>query len=463
MKFINRQKELEFLEKAHASKGFQFVPIYGRRRIGKTELVKQFSKDKKAFYYLADTLDEKTQLKILGNNVGDLFDDFLVREQGFRDWYSFFKFLKVKSDESDDKLVVIIDEFPYLVKANPAISSIFQKGIDEYLKYTNIFLILMGSLIGMMEKEVLNYKAPLYGRRTGSLKLEEMSFFEVKDFFPGESIRELVNIYTVCGVVPGYLEKYTGSESFDDFLLKNVFNKGGFFYEEAEMVLRQDFYEPGTYYSILRAVALGNRKLGEIMSETGLEKSKISKYLKVLKDAMIIKRDVPVTEKNPEKSKRGLFSIKDKYLNFWFRFVLGNKNYIEIGRFDYIFSKVKQQITDYQGVVFEDICRQYLLRNIGKYEFHRLERWWEKEEEIDLVAIDQEKNRFIFVECKYRNKQVDVGVYENLKRKIGLVKWHKDFEVGKIVIFSASGFKKDLLDLAEKEEKLELISLEEML
>ena len=218
MKFINRQKELEFLEKAHAAKGFQFVPIYGRRRIGKTELVKQFSKNKKAFYYLADTLDEKTQLKILGSNVGDLFDDFLVKEQGFRDWYSFFKFLEIKADETDDKLVVIIDEFPYLVKANPAISSIFQKGIDEYLKYTNIFLILMGSLIGMMEKEVLNYKAPLYGRRTGSLKLEEMSFFEMKDFFPGKSIRELVNIYTVCGVVPGYLEKYTGSESFDDFL-----------------------------------------------------------------------------------------------------------------------------------------------------------------------------------------------------------------------------------------------------
>jgi AAA+ ATPase superfamily predicted ATPase len=463
MKFINRQNELEFLEKAYNSKGFQFIPIYGRRRIGKTELVKQFIKNKKAFYYLADTLDEKTQLKILSKNVGDFFDDFLLKEQGFRDWYSLFKFLKIKSDETNDKIVVIIDEFPYLVKANSAISSIFQKGIDEYLKYTDIFLVLMGSLIGMMEKEVLNYKAPLYGRRTGSLKLEEMSFFELKDFFPGKSIRELIDIYTVCGVVPGYLEKYNTSESFDDFLLKNVFNKGGFFYEEAEMVLRQDFYEPGTYYSILRAISLGNRKLSEIMSETGLEKSKISKYLKVLKDAMIIKREVPVTEKNPEKSKKGLFTIKDKYLNFWFRFVLGNKNYIEIGRFDYIFGKIKQQVKDYQGIVFEDICRQYLLRNIGKYEFHQLDRWWEKEEEIDLAAIDLERNRFIFVECKYRNKKVDVDVYENLKRKIEIVKWHKDFEVGKIVIFSASGFKKPLLDLVEKEGNLELVSLKEML
>jgi AAA+ ATPase superfamily predicted ATPase len=157
MKFINRQNELEFLEKAYNSKGFQFIPIYGRRRIGKTELVKQFLKNKKAFYYLADTLEEKTQLKILGENAGDFFDDFLLKEQGFRDWYSLFKFLKMKSDETNDKIVVIIDEFPYLVKANSAISSIFQKGIDEYLKYTDIFLVIMGSLIGMMEKEVLNY------------------------------------------------------------------------------------------------------------------------------------------------------------------------------------------------------------------------------------------------------------------------------------------------------------------
>lgn len=118
---------------------------------------------------------------------------------------------------------------------------------------------------------------------------------------------------------------------------------------------------------------------------------------------------------------------------------------------------------DYQGMIFEDIRRQYLLRNIGKYEFHQLDRWWEKEEEIDLVAIDQEKNRFIFAECKYRNKKMDADVYENLKRKIAIVKWYKDFEVGKIVIFSASGFKKRLLDLAEKEENLELVSLEEML
>lgn len=461
-KFINRTVELGFLETLYSTKGFQFAPIYGRRRIGKTELVKQFLKNKKNIYYLADALDEKDQLMFLGNSVGDLFDDLILKEQGFNNWYSFFKFLEAKNPGFKGRLVVIIDEFPYLARTNPAISTVFQKGIDEYLKDTNIFLVLLGSSVGMMEKEVLDYKAPLYGRRTGSLKLEEMSFFELKDFFPGKPCEELFDIYTVCGVVPGYLTKYDPDESFEDFLLKKVFLKGSFFYEEAEMVLREDFYEPKTYFSILRAIALGRRKLSEIMDETGLDKSKIAKYLKVLQDLSIVEREVSVTEKSYEKSKKGLFYIRDKYLNFWFRFVLGNKAYIEIGRFEKLFDKVRRQITDYQGGLFEDVCKQYLLKNVDKYDFSTIGRWWDREDEIDLAAVDPEKNQFIFAECKYRNRETGIDVYNGLKEKIAKVKWHKDFGIKKILIFSKSGFTPELKALAKKENQLELIAFEDM-
>ncbi|NIM14062.1 MAG: AAA family ATPase [Candidatus Aminicenantes bacterium] len=463
-KFINRIAELEFLESIYASSGFQFVPIYGRRRIGKTELVKEFLKNKKGIYYLADTLAEKDQLVFLGKSVGEFFDDMILKEQGFNDWYSFFKYLKLKTPalKMKEKLVVVIDEFPYLARTNSAISSVFQKGIDDYLKETDIFLILLGSSIGMMEKEVLNYKAPLYGRRTGSLKVEEMPFFEIKDFFPDKSCEELLDIYTVCGMVPGYMSRYEDVENFDDFLLKKVFKKGSFFYEESEMILREDFYEPKTYYSILRAISLGRRKLNEIMGETGLEKSKISKYLKTLQDLLVVGREVPVTEKNPEKSKKGLFFIRDKYLNFWFRFVLGNKSYIEIDRFRPRFDKVKQQIKDHQGFLFEDVCRQYLLGHVDRYEFQTIGRWWEREDEIDLVAVDEEKSRFIFAECKYRNKIIDVDVLKDLKEKVKKVKWHKPFEIGKVVIFSRLGFTDRLKALEEKEKTLELVAFREM-
>ncbi len=462
VKFVNRVRELSFLNSLYKSKEFQFVPIYGRRRIGKTELVKQFIQGKKGIYFLADAMDEKNQLRFLGRQVGEAFDDIILQEQGFGDWYSFFRYIQAKSEPLEEKLVVAIDEFPYLARTNPAISSVFQKGIDEYLKDSGIFLILLGSSIGMMEKEVLNYKAPLYGRRTGSLKIEEMLFGELKDFFPGKTCRQLVDIYTVCGVVPGYIGKYDKEETFEEFLLHKVFNKGSFFYEEAEMVLREDFYEPKTYYSILRAIALGRRRLSEIMDETGLEKSKISKYLKVLQDLLVVEREVPITEKNIEKSKKGLFQIRDKYLNFWFRFVLGNKNYIEIDRFDAIFPQTLQKIRDFQGMLFEDICRQYLLLNLERYRFDTVGRWWDKEEEIDLVAIDGQEKRFIFAECKYRNQKTDLDVLTNLERKIKKVSWHKSYTIGKIILFSKSGFTERLLQKQMRDERIELISLQKM-
>ena len=462
VKFVNRVRELTFLNTLYKTKSFQFVPIYGRRRIGKTELVKQFIKDKKGVYYLADAMDEKNQLRILGRQVGEAFGDLILQERGFGDWYSFFRYIQTKSQSMGEKRVMAIDEFPYLARTNPAISSVFQKGIDEYLNDSDVFLILLGSSIGMMEKEVLNYKAPLYGRRTGSLKVEEMLFGELQDFFPHKTWEQLMDIYTVCGVVPGYLGKHDQEENFDQFLLSKVFNKGSFFYEEAEMVLREDFYEPKTYYSILRAIALGRRRLSEIMDETGLEKSKISKYLKVLQDLLVVERDVPITEKNIEKSKKGLFQIRDRYLNFWFRFILGNKNYIEIDRFDAIFPQTLQKIRDFQGFLFEDICRQYLLLNVERYRFDALGRWWDKEEEIDLVAINQQDQEFLFAECKYRNQPTDVDVLTNLERKIKKVSWHKPFAAARLIIFSKNGFTDRLLQKQAQDNRIELISFQNM-
>lgn len=460
--FINRQKELAFLEKEYSREGFRFVPIYGRRRIGKTELVKQFIKNKKGIYFLADTVDEKDQLKFLGRSVGEFFADFVIEEGGFSDWYSFFKYLQVKSAVSREKIVLVIDEFPYLAQANPAISSIFQKGIDEYLKETNIFLILLGSSVGMMEKEVLFYKAPLYGRRSGSLKMGEMSFFEIKDFFPGRGVEEWVDIYTACGMVPGYLDRYGDYEGFEDFLLRGVFDKSGFFYEEAEMALREDFYEPRTYYSILRAIALGKTRLAEIMNETGLDRSKIAKYLKVLQDLLIVEREVPVTEPQPERSKKGLFFIRDRYLNFWFRFVLGNKSYVEIGSFDRLFPVVREQIRAYQGFVFEFICKQYMLENIGRYGFDTIGRWWDRSEEIDLLAVDNEAREFIAAECKYQNKKVGIEVLSTLKEKVNRIEWRRSFKLRKVILFSRSGFTSGLEAAALEAGNVELVALEDM-
>jgi uncharacterized protein len=189
VEFINRKAELSILERDYKAKAFQFIPVYGRRRIGKTRLIQEFIHGKEAIYFLADSVSESEQLKSLGRTIGEYFGDTILRDAGFKDWYQLFSYLKEKRRK---RLVFVIDEFPYLVNSNPAISSIFQKGIDEYLKETVLFLILMGSSIGMMEKEVLYYKAPLYGRRTGSLEVREMDFHALREFFPSKEFDDLV-------------------------------------------------------------------------------------------------------------------------------------------------------------------------------------------------------------------------------------------------------------------------------
>jgi AAA+ ATPase superfamily predicted ATPase len=202
LKFVNRQNELETLERLYQKEGFQFIPIYGRRRIGKTRLIQEFIKQKPAIYFFSDSVSESEQLKNIGRAVGEFFNDQILIDAGFKDWYQFFSYLQQKATK---RLIVVIDEFPYLINSNPAISSIFQKGIDEYLKNSNIFMVIMGSSVGMMEKEVLHYKAPLYGRRTASMEIKEMNFSCLSEFFPDKKFDELVRIYSVFGTIPAYI------------------------------------------------------------------------------------------------------------------------------------------------------------------------------------------------------------------------------------------------------------------
>lgn len=204
MQFVDRKAELAVLERVYRDQGFQFIPVYGRRRVGKTRLLQEFIRGKEAIYFLADRIAETEQLKGLGQMGGDHFDDPILKDVGFRDWQQVFRYLKEKTV---GRLVIFVDEFPYLVTSNKAVSSIFQKGIDEHLKQTDVFLVLMGSSIGMMEKEVLFYKAPLYGRRTGSLEVREMPFQSLYECFPDRPFDDLMAIYTVFGMIPAYLEK----------------------------------------------------------------------------------------------------------------------------------------------------------------------------------------------------------------------------------------------------------------
>ena len=457
MKFVNRKEELDILNRFYEEDTFQFIPIYGRRRIGKTRLIQEFIKGKQALYFLADSVAEQEQLKNLAREVGGFFNDTFLIERGFADWYQLFEYLKKNVRE---RTLLVIDEFPYLVNSNKAISSIFQKGIDQYLKNAKLFLVLMGSSIGMMEREVLFHKAPLYGRRTGALELKEMEFGSLKAFFPKKNMEELVSIYGVLGAVPAYLEKLHPEEDIFHNIEGLILNRGTFLYNEVEYLLREELREPRNYFVILRSIAQGKRKLAEIINDTGFEKSLLSRYLEILRGLRLVEKEVPVTEKYPDKSKLGLYTIHDRFFEFWFKYVFPNRSKLEIGRGKEVLRVIKETFDQHLSFVFEDVCKQYCMELMGegKIRFSSIGRWWQKNEEIDLVAVDEENKGIYFGEAKWSKKPVGVDILDGLKRKAALVDWNRGKRKETYMLFSRTGFTDALRERADKEAVL-LISV----
>jgi len=451
MRFVDRKSELAVMERAFKGAGFQFIPVYGRRRVGKTRLVQEFIQGKDAIYFLADSIAETEQLKGLGRMVGEHFRDTILMEAGFKDWEQFFRYLKEKER---GRFVVVIDEFPYLVNSNRAVSSIFQKGIDEHLRHSNHLLILMGSSIGMMEKEVLFYKAPLYGRRTGSMEVKEMPFDSLYEFFPGKSFDELMAIHAVFGMIPAYLEKVDPELDILENIRLLVLERGTFFSNEVEYVLMEELREPRNYFAILKAVSQGKRKISEIINETGFEKSHVSRYLDILRGLGFVKKEIPVTEKNPEKSKQGLHALQDRFFNFWFKYVLPYRSSLEIGKADHVLKLIRASLEQHISQSYEAVCREIGIKMMeqGRIQFTALGKWWSRNEEIDLVALDEQTKTAYFGECKWSNKRVGVNVYEDLVSKSRLVDWHKDDRTNRFILFSRSGFTEAMLTLAKKEQ-----------
>lgn len=449
MKFVNREEEINSLEKFWKEKGSQFVVIFGKRRIGKTELIKQFVKDKPHIYFLAQKISDNDNLRMLAKLIGEYFDDIILQSNGFANWETFFLFLKEKVKK---KIVIAIDEFPYLAEANKGISSIFQAGWDEFLKETPTYLILCGSSIAMMEQEVLAYKAPLYGRRTGQMLVKPFGFYEATEFFPQLSFEERMSFFSMMGGNPSYLNKVNPEKSLEDNIRNNFLSPEASLYSEAEFILHEELREPRNYFAILRAIAQGRTRISEIVNETGFEKSILHKYLFVLEDLQIIHKEVPVTEKNPQKSRKGIYKLQDQFFKFWFKYILPNRSKIEEGKSDIVLRNIMEDFNTTVAENYEKVAQNILKRNEEKFfAIESIGRWWDRNEEIDIVALNEKENRILFGEVKWSNKPVGVDIYENLKRKTGLVQWGKEGRKEYFCLFSKSSFTDGMKRIAKKE------------
>lgn len=450
MKFIDRERELGALEKFWQEKEAQLIVIYGKRRIGKTELIKQFIKRRPHIYFLAQKINEHENLKLLGESVGEFFGDDILARSGFENWKWFFEYLKKHLKK---RMVLVIDEFPYLAEANKGISSIFQAGWDEYLKDGPIFLILCGSSISMMEEQVLAYKAPLYGRRTGQIFLKSFPFSLAREFYPGLSFERCLELYSIAGGNPSYLKRFNPGFSLDRNIKENILQPEAFLYNEVEFILREELREPRNYFAILKAIALSKNKVSEIVNETGLQKGILHKYLFILEDLHIIQKEFPVTEKNPLKSRKGIYKLQDQFFKFWFRYILPNKGNIEEGRIDFVLSKIKKDFNLLVAENYEKIVREIIRDCENRFSpIIKIGRWWDRNEEIDIVASNEEENEILFGEVKWSNKPVGINIYEDLKRKAKEVGQEKKKSSEHFCLFSKSGFTESMKQLAKREK-----------
>ncbi len=456
--FIGREKEMKFLNERYERDGFDFIPIYGRRRVGKTELISEFIKDKKAIVYSAVEQSDNLSLAAMSDMVLE-YSGKAVGGMSFNSWDAIFEYISTSIQE---KIVLVIDEYPYLCKSNSAISSILQKHMDHSFKEKNIMIILCGSSINFMENQVLGYNSPLYGRRTGQIKVLPFTYYDAAKFLPKESPEEKVLFYSVADGIPQYLKYLSEYKNLDKGIIENFFTTSGHLFEEPSSLLKQELREPANYFSVISAIAAGKTKLNEIATKSGIENTTCSKYLKTLLTLRIIERDVPISEKE---QKNGVYKIADNCFRFWFRYVVKNMTAIEFGRGEKIWELIKREdLSNYLGKTFEDICRQYIMLNHTDFLITKIGGWWgnnsieKKQEEIDILAISGQGDA-IFAECKWRNERLGEDVFKNLQRKANLF---PEYDKRTYYLFSKSGFSNNLRALAEKEKNITLVGLEDL-
>ena len=457
--FIGRENELNTLNKLYNSDKFEFAVIYGRRRVGKTALINEFVKDKDNIFFTGVETNAKQNLDnfsrcIMEYNTGIAsgasFNSFQMALEHV------FELAKTK------RIVLVIDEYPYVARASKSLASTLQLLIDK--NTSKLFLILCGSSMSYMKDHVLTYKAPLYGRRTAQFKIKPFEFLEACRYFKNFSDVDKALAYGVVGGTPQYLMQLDDTLSIEENIKNTHLNPSSSIFEEPNNLLKQEVREPAIYNAVITAIATGSSKMNEISNKIDEDTSVCATYIKNLITLGIVKKESPYGEKSTRKT---IYSIEDNMFRFWYRFVPENTSIISRGAVDLAYSRIAPEIPSYMGSVFEDICKQYLWKLLleGKcaVNFTDLGRWWganpktKSQEEIDIMGTD--KDSALFGECKWTNEKVDLGVLETLVERSTLFSYKKTH----FYLFAKTGFTKGCIDRANEMGNVTLVTYEDIL
>ncbi|MCD7805785.1 MAG: ATP-binding protein [Lachnospiraceae bacterium] len=448
--FIGRKKELASLQELYDRKGFGMSVIYGRRRIGKSTLITEFIKDKRAVFYTATKVGAARNLELFAQQVLFLFDPSLYGAV-FSSTEAVFDYITDKL--TSEKVVLVVDELPYWAEKDEALLSILQKYIDTKWQNKNLLIILCGSALSFMESKVLSEKSPLFGRRSSQIRLEAFDYKTAALFVPGYSLEDKAICYGITGGVAKYLALIDPGKSIHDNIKNLFFHTDGYLYDEPRNLLTQEFSEVTLVNNIIEQIASGTNTVNQISQKTGEGVSTVLYSLdKLISIGLVEKRNCITEEKNKKKTQ---YMLKDHMFQFWYKFIPPAVSVIEIGQGNLYYDRiVKRQLHSYMGSVFEDMCRYYTLEQGIQGVFDnfltRVGTWWgvetldssagkyQQAADIDVVGISEIDKTVILGECKFRKEKIDKQVYDTLIRRSSVIQGK--YRILRYVFFSLSGY-----------------------
>ena len=438
-KFIARRRELATLNELYESEKFEMPVIYGRRRIGKSTLIDYFAENKPTIFFQAVESSANNNLMFLSQRIDEFkHNRSISHTSSYSDFRHAFLEINAIAERSEEKLIFVIDEYPYLAEAEKSMNSILQEIIDHVFKLNkNIMLILCGSSMSFMEKQVLGSKSPLYGRRTAQFKILPFTFFETAEYLKGLPREDIMAYHGITGGVPQYLEFVDTTSSLQDNIKRLFLEMGSPLLEEPENLLKQELRNPATYNSILLAISHGKSKYNEIVSVIDVSSGAANTYLNNLISLGIVEKKTSIFDK---KGRKPIYKIKDGLYRFWFRFIEGNVDRVSRNRVESLHAKIMEELPGFLGYTFEEVVADWIWENeVLDFEPRKVASWWgsdskeKREVEIDIVAPDDRDYVALVGECKWKNpSKLERGMVDDLVKYSHLI---TEVEERKLYIF----------------------------
>lgn len=451
--FVNRDADIAALQEQYNTGDPSLITVWGRRRVGKTELVEHSIRDRdEVVYYQATETTKQVQLDDFVAEAGRTFPGI---ERIRREWEDVLGYL------FEQDALIVLDEFPFMIESDESLPSVVQRLWDHEVEGTSATLVIVGSSISMMKEKVMGGGSPLHGRFDMRLQLDELSFDAATEFFPDYNPEEKVLAWSVFGGTPHYLQAVDDDRPLRENIRDAVLSKRGFLHDEPEYVLRTELANPNRYFSILKTIAAGNETSNEIAQAAGIDSDQISHYLKNLQDLEIVSREVPVTE-NPAQSRRGQYVLQDALFRFWFRFVYGQGDKYDRAGTDAYEELIEPHLADAVSSKFEGLCRNAVYDLYDVHTFDRVGRWWYQEQEVDVVGLTAGET-MVAGECKFTGQPMGYDVLNALESDVEDIRWtpRGGGDVAhEFCLFSRSGFNRSLIEAAQERDDLRLFSTE---